>query len=187
MWTLGTPPRPRGRILAPPPTILHHLACQVQATVVWRRALGRCRPSLRTSMALTIISNRLPSGDTPVCGVPLDPYVLCRKDNNTTATADELPEEGASSARFSLRFRWYRSVVQRSGAVCWIHPEQEANLQCILCLRCKVDIRKSYHCSTSCLRQHWSYHKELHEQKKQNGKPSGIILLMDLLRISAPG
>ena len=125
-------------------------------------------------MALTIISSRVPSGDTPVCGVPLEPYVLCRRDNNATATADELPEEGTAGARFCLRFRWYRSVVQRSGALCWIHPDKEASLQCILCLRCKVDIRKSYHCSTACLRQHWAYHKELHDQRKQNGAAKAV-------------
>ena len=104
----------------------------------------------------------------------MEPYVLCRRDNNATATADELPEEGTAGARFCLRFRWYRSIVQRSGALCWIHPDKEASLQCILCLRCKVDIRKSYHCSTACLRQHWAYHKELHDQRKQNGAAKAV-------------
>ena len=78
-------------------------------------------------------------------------------------------QEGQAGARFCLRFRWYRSVVQRSGANCWIHPDKQATLQCVLCLRSKVDIRKSYHCTPACLREHWHWHKELHEQRRQNG------------------
>ena len=132
-------------------------------------------------MAFTILSVRLPSGEYPVCGVALEPYVQCRKENNLTATAEELPEEGQSGARFCLRFRWYRSVVQRSGANCWIHPDREACLQCILCLRHKVDIRKSYHCTPACLRQHWPYHKELHEQREQR-KQNGIDLVLCMAR-----
>ena len=47
--------------------------------------------------------------------------------------------------------------------------DREATLQCVLCLRARVEQRKSYSCSTDCLRQHWGEHKNLH----QNGrKPS---------------
>lgn len=40
--------------------------------------------------------------------------------------------------------------------------DREATLQCILCLRAKVELRKSFSCSTDCLRQHWNVHKNLH-------------------------
>ena len=40
--------------------------------------------------------------------------------------------------------------------------DREATLQCILCLRAKVELRKSFSCSTDCLRQHWNLHKDLH-------------------------
>ncbi len=57
-------------------------------------------------MALTLVSCKIPAADTPVVGVTLDPYVLVRRaDSGTTATAEEVPEEGHSDARFSLRFR----------------------------------------------------------------------------------
>ena len=65
-------------------------------------------------------------------------HVQVKTETHNTATAEDLPEEGQGGARFCLRFRWYRSVVQRSGANCWIHPDREATLQCVLCLRCKV-------------------------------------------------
>jgi CCR4-NOT transcription complex subunit 6 len=46
-----------------------------------------------------------------------------------------------------------------------VHPEKEAAIQCILCLRCKVDTKKSYHCSTECLKEHWAFHKDFHTQE----------------------
>ncbi len=70
---------------------------------------------------LTINSARIPSGETPVQGVPLEPYVLVRRSDNSSCNAEEVPEEGSGDARFSLRFRWYRSVVNRGGAVCFFH------------------------------------------------------------------
>ncbi len=30
---------------------------------------------------------------------------------------------------------------------CWVHPEKEAAIQCILCLRCKVQLAKGASCS----------------------------------------
>ncbi len=48
-----------------------------------------------------------------------------------------------------------------------IHGDTEATLQCVLCLRAKVDVRKSYHCSTDCFRKHWHLHRDLHGQPAQ--------------------
>lgn len=68
-------------------------------------------------MALTLVSCKIPAAETPVVGVTLDPYVLVRRgDSGVTATAEEVPEEGHSDARFSLRFR-YRTVFD-----CPLHP-----------------------------------------------------------------
>lgn len=82
---------------------------------------------------LSVASARLPTGDAPVCGVPLIPYVLIHRGDAPGAVAgDEVPEEGSAAAgdtRFSLRFRWYRSIMHRGSALCWIHPDREAKLQ----------------------------------------------------------
>ena len=78
--------------------------------------------------ALTINSARIPSGETPVQGVPLEPYVLVRRADNSSCNAEEVPEEGSGDARFSLRFRWYRSVVNRGGAVCFFHQVRGGRL-----------------------------------------------------------
>ena len=82
---------------------------------------------------LTVVSARLPTGDAPVSGVPLVPYVLVRRGDAPGALAgDDVPEEGtpaAADARFALRFRWYRSVLHRGSALCWVHPDREATIQ----------------------------------------------------------
>jgi CCR4-NOT transcription complex subunit 6 len=81
------------------------------------------------------------------------------------ASAEEVPEEGATDARFSVKCRWYRAVAARGGApACWAHPEREAGVQCILCLRAKADARRAYHCSPECLVEHWAFHKDFHLQ-----------------------
>ena len=172
-----------------------------------------------------LLSARLQS-ETPVSGVPLEPYILCRRNDSTTVSAEEVPQEGQTDGRFSIKSRWYRSVVTKGGQVrwersaaapaigflqrprqpprcsalrasqrarpasgdrcrpappalpltrtrpapsltphsqvCWAHPEKEAAIQCILCLRCKADVKKSYHCSADCLREHWHFHKDFH-------------------------
>ena len=69
---------------------------------------------------LTINTARIPSGDSPVCGVCLEPYVVVRRGDQNV-DAKDCAEEGSGDARFSLRFRWYRSTVNKGGAVCFFH------------------------------------------------------------------
>eukprot|EP00887_Chlorella_sp_A99_P001164 scaffold14.g1164.t1 len=119
-----------------------------------------------------ILSARLQS-ETPVSGVALEPYILCRRNDGTTVSAEEVPAEGQTDSRFSVKCRWYRSVLTKGGQFCWVHPEKEAAIQCILCLRCKVDTKKSYHCSAECLREHWAFHKDFHQNSRENGAENG--------------
>ena len=106
-----------------------------------------------SSGPLHVVSARLPTGDTPVAGVPLVPYVLVRRGVagdpsgasslsavlSAPVSGDDAPDEetalATGSSRFALRFRWYRSVLLggagRGGmpAVCWAHPDREAAIQ----------------------------------------------------------
>lgn len=34
---------------------------------------------------------------------------------------------------------------------------------------CQVDTKKSYHCSAECLREHWAFHRDFHQQSRENG------------------
>ena len=90
---------------------------------------------------------------------------------------------GAGSSRWGLRRRpapralllppthtlAFPLPLRSTPQYCWVHPEKEAAIQCILCLRCKVDVKKSYHCSPECLREHWAFHRDFHQQSRENG------------------
>jgi len=119
-------------------------------------------------MSVSIVSARLPTGDTPVCSVTLEPYVLIKR-GETTVTADDIPEEGSSEPGLQLRSRWYRSSIPRGGAVCSVHPEKEATVQCAVCLRSKVAVHLSYHCTADCFKCSWPQHLEYHRQAHANG------------------
>ena len=71
--------------------------------------------------SLQVLSCKLPVSEFIVQGVTIEPYVLVRRPEAAgTTTADEVPEEGTGDSRHCLRFRWYRSVLNRGGAVCWV-------------------------------------------------------------------
>lgn len=113
---------------------------------------------------LKIQSCSLPTGDAVYCGVTLEPYCVVRKGDQVVSL-EEAPEEGsAADGVYQLRMRWYRSVIPRGGVVCSVHPEREASLQCLVCLRSRVAQHLSYHCSVECLKSHWHLHKDYHKQ-----------------------
>lgn len=120
-------------------------------------------------MANTVSVSRITGIDTPVCGVTLEPYVLIKR-GETTVTADDIPGEGEGGVGqlHFLRSRWFRSSI-RGGAVCSVHPDKEATIQCTLCLRAKCPMHLSYHCSAECFRNSWNQHKEYHRQAHING------------------
>jgi CCR4-NOT transcription complex subunit 6 len=120
-------------------------------------------------MSVSLVSARLPTGDTPVCSVTLEPYVVIKR-GETTVTADDIPEEGSSEPGLQLRSRWYRSSIPRGGAVCSVHPEKEATVQCAVCLRSKVAVHLSYHCTAECFKRSWPQHLEYHRQAHANDK-----------------
>lgn len=120
-------------------------------------------------MAVSLVSVRLPTGDTPICNVTLEPYVLIKR-GDSTVTADDIPEEGSGEGLIQLRSRWYRSYIPtRGSAVCSVHPDKEATIQCTVCLRSKVAQHLSYHCSIECFRNNWTQHREYHRQALANG------------------
>lgn len=112
---------------------------------------------------LILVSCKLPTGDGVYCGVTLEPWCLIKRGDQNVSIED-LPEEGSPDGQYQLRMRWFRSTIPRGGAVCSVHPEREASLQCMVCLRYKVPQHLSYHCAVDCLKSHWHLHKEYHKQ-----------------------
>lgn len=120
-------------------------------------------------MAFTIVSCKLPTGDFPIVGVALQPYVLVKRNDGSTVPSDDIPEEGSGEGQFQLRSRWYRSSLTRGGNVCAVHPDKEATIQCVVCLKSRVSQQLSYHCTPECLRGSWPQHLDYHKQPQANG------------------
>ncbi|GAA0163966.1 hypothetical protein Leryth_001077 [Lithospermum erythrorhizon] len=110
---------------------------------------------------LTVLRVHLPS-DIPIVGCELSPYVLLKRPNKTVGTED-VPEVAPLDGHF-LRYKWYRIQSDRKVAICSIHPSEQATLQCIGCVKAKIPVAKSYHCSTKCYSDAWHHHRVLHEQ-----------------------
>lgn len=126
-------------------------------------------------MALTIVSTQVPTGDAPICDVMLEPYIVI-KEGDGPGTRCHVPDEGCleSGARFRLRSRWFRAMMHRGSAVCSVHPDREAAIQCLLCLRAHAPTPLSFHCSPDCLKEHWHLHKDnYHVRQYQNGGAQG--------------
>lgn len=65
-------------------------------------------------------------------------------------------------------------MLTKDGQVCWVHPDRDATVQCILCLRCKADPKRSYHCDSECLKEHWHFHLDFHKQAR-NSQGDGML------------
>ena len=49
----------------------------------------------------------------------------------------------------------------------------------------QADIKKSYHCSPECLREHWAFHKDFHVNSRLNGAPRCAALCRAVLCCAA--
>ncbi|XP_041028016.1 carbon catabolite repressor protein 4 homolog 1-like [Juglans microcarpa x Juglans regia] len=110
---------------------------------------------------LSVLRVHLPS-DIPIVGCELTPYVLLRRPDKTVATDDVFdfaPLEG-----HFLRYMWYRIQSDKKVAVCSIHPSEQATLQCLGCVKAKIPVAKSYHCSPKCFSNAWQHHRVLHDR-----------------------
>lgn len=108
---------------------------------------------------LSVLRLHLPS-EIPIVGCELTPYVLSRRPDNSITT-DDIPES-APVEGYYLRFRWYRIQSDKKVAVCSVHPSELATLQCLGCVKAKIPVSKSYHCSPKCFSDSWRHHRALH-------------------------
>eukprot|EP00252_Welwitschia_mirabilis_P025065 TRINITY_DN7692_c0_g2_i1.p1 TRINITY_DN7692_c0_g2~~TRINITY_DN7692_c0_g2_i1.p1 ORF type:complete len:605 (-),score=99.99 TRINITY_DN7692_c0_g2_i1:477-2291(-) len=108
---------------------------------------------------LSVLRLHLPS-DIPIVGCELTPYVLSRRPDNNITTED-IPESAPVDGCY-LRFRWYRIQSDKKVSVCSVHPSELATIQCLGCVKAKLPIAKSYHCSPKCFADSWRHHRALH-------------------------
>ncbi|KAM7500277.1 hypothetical protein LguiA_024691 [Lonicera macranthoides] len=110
---------------------------------------------------LSVLRVHLPS-DIPIVGCELTPYVLLRRPD-TSVTTDDVPESAPFEGHF-LRYKWYRIQSDKKVAICSVHPSEQATLQCLGCVKAKIPVAKSYHCSPKCFSDAWQHHRVLHER-----------------------
>lgn len=110
---------------------------------------------------LSVVRVHLPS-DIPIVGCELSPYVLLRKPDKSVINED-VPETAPIDGQF-LRYKWYRIQSDKKVAVCSVHPTEQATLQCIGCVKAKIPVTKSYHCSPKCFSDAWQHHRVLHDR-----------------------
>ncbi|CAI5488094.1 unnamed protein product [Closterium sp. Naga37s-1] len=110
---------------------------------------------------LSVLRVHLPS-DIPIAGCELCPYVLLRKPDGTITTED-IPETNPIDGYY-IRCRWYRVQSDKRVAVCSVHGNEPATLQCLGCVKAKLPIARSYHCSPLCFQAAWPRHRALHSR-----------------------
>lgn len=111
---------------------------------------------------LSVIRVHLPS-DIPIVGCELLPYVLIRKPDKPGTSSEDVPETAPIDGHF-LRYKWYRIQSDKKVAVCSVHPTEQATLQCLGCIKAKIPVAKSYHCSPKCFSDAWQHHRVLHDR-----------------------
>ncbi|KAJ3702722.1 hypothetical protein LUZ61_006427 [Rhynchospora tenuis] len=110
---------------------------------------------------VSIVRVHIPS-EIPIVGCEITPYVLLRRPDGS-ATTDDAPESAPVDGCF-LRYKWIRIQSDKKVPVCSIHPTEAATLQCLGCLKVKIPVTKSYHCSAKCFSDTWQHHRVLHER-----------------------
>ncbi|KAK9154585.1 hypothetical protein Sjap_002065 [Stephania japonica] len=113
---------------------------------------------------LSVHRVHLPS-DIPIVGCELTPYVILRIPGRpeNPITTEDVPETAPVDGYY-LRYRWYRIQSDRKVAVCSVHPSEQATLQCLGCVKAKIPVVKSYHCSPRCFSDAWQHHRLLHDR-----------------------
>ncbi|KAI3471421.1 hypothetical protein Pfo_029617 [Paulownia fortunei] len=110
---------------------------------------------------LSVLRVHLPS-DIPIVGCELTPYVLLKRLDKSVIN-DDVTELNPIDGHF-LRYKWYRIQSDRKVTVCSVHPTEQATLQCLGCVKAKLPVAKSYHCSPKCFSDAWQHHRVLHER-----------------------
>ena len=91
---------------------------------------------------LTLVRATLQS-ETPVPGVELCPYVMCRRRDGSV-TSDDIAKgsQAALDEGFYTRCVWHRSLGQRKTSYCSVNPERKATIQCVISQKLMKKLRE---------------------------------------------
>ncbi|KAH9674034.1 Endonuclease/exonuclease/phosphatase family protein expressed [Citrus sinensis] len=143
--------------MADPPRVRHNSGNNRSLLLVRNR-------TVRLDRGIVAVGVGLKEADLIISqsGCELTPYVLLRRPDNAVTTED-VPESAPIDGHF-LRYKWYRIQSDRKVAVCSVHPSEQATLQCLGCVKAKIPVAKSYHCSPKCFSDAWQHHRVLHDR-----------------------
>ncbi|KAL9266810.1 Carbon catabolite repressor protein 4 homolog 1-like protein [Drosera capensis] len=113
---------------------------------------------------VSVIRVHLPS-EIPIVGCELTPYVVVRRVGGGIPITDDVTEAAPIDG--------YRIQSDKQVNVCSVHPTEQATLQCIACLKAKIPVAKSYHCSAKCFSDAWQHHRSLHLHAASAANESG--------------
>nr|XP_029123569.1 carbon catabolite repressor protein 4 homolog 1 isoform X2 [Elaeis guineensis] len=116
---------------------------------------------------LSVLRVHLPS-EIPVIGCEITPYVLLRRPDNSISNED-VPESAPING-YCMRYRVHGD---QKFAICSVHPTEQATLQCLICLKAKVPVARSYHCTPMCFSDAWQHHRALHERASNASNENG--------------
>uniref|UniRef100_A0A0E0BAF3 poly(A)-specific ribonuclease n=4 Tax=Oryza glumipatula TaxID=40148 RepID=A0A0E0BAF3_9ORYZ len=119
---------------------------------------GEKRRRAAEGRMLSVVRVHLPS-EIPIVGCEITPYVLLRLPTGVVSTDDV--SEAAPADGYFMR---YRIQSDRKVAICSVHPMEQATIQCLGCVKSKIPVAKSYHCSAKCFSDAWQHHRVLHER-----------------------
>ncbi|KAE8697811.1 Carbon catabolite repressor protein 4-like protein 2 [Hibiscus syriacus] len=103
---------------------------------------------------------------------PIVGLALSGLQRDKTVTTDDVLESAPLDGHL-LRYKWYRIQSDRKVAVCSVHPSEQSTLQCLGCVKTKIDAAKSYHCSPQCFSDAWKHHRVLHDCAASAGNENG--------------
>ncbi|KAK1397675.1 carbon catabolite repressor protein 4-like [Heracleum sosnowskyi] len=98
----------------------------------------------------------------PVVGCEIVPYVLLQHPDKRVSSDDV--NEFAPVNGCCVKYKWYRIQSDTKVVICSVHPTEQATVQCIGCVKAKIPVIKSYHCSSKCFSDAWPHHRALHER-----------------------
>ncbi|KAF6151856.1 hypothetical protein GIB67_010430 [Kingdonia uniflora] len=103
------------------------------------------------------------SSKVPVVGSEVSASIFWRLPDGSIRNDDDSvglrPIHG-----YHFVYKWYRLKSDKTVAVCYVHSSEQATLQCLACVKAKIPVAYSYHCSSRCFSESWEHHRALHER-----------------------
>ncbi|KAL7098079.1 hypothetical protein ACP275_10G183200 [Erythranthe tilingii] len=118
------------------------------------------------------------SSEIPFVGFELKPSVYVMLPDKSIINGGDITESMPVYGRF-IRYNWFR-VESDKNTVCSFHQTEQATIQCVGCVKHRLPVAKSYHCSAKCFTKEWRHHRALHDCAKRFNTSGGSTNIPDV-------